>query len=309
MNPFKIHRCGFRPLREVYEWMYSRVPSGAIRLSDALPGRISEGEATLHPDFFEICALLRSKYNNPLHITTNGSLLTNDFVRKMAEYNPFKVLFSYHSRNKENWTKVFGLSDKQHNIATTAFQRLVDHGIEVQGAIVPLPNMFGYDDVEETLYFLNQYCSSTKLWKPGYSDYASEELQDLLTVDDKEFREFVTKVYKTCTNMVIEWDTDPTAPLQVVPYRWMQESVEAGYQNVMWLTARSNADRLWKIINHYTSALPNIHHIGGIKNNTYGGNISCNGLLMMQDIQQAVREVDSHKGIANIDLFVLPWWR
>jgi len=294
MNPFPIYRCGFRPLREVREWLSSSKlildsnQNFSVQLSDVLPGRISEGEATLHPKFFDILRILRGSLTNTFHITTNGSRLTENFVNKLAQFKPFKVMVSYHSCQPQHWTNIFGLSTEEYKIATKAFKLLNEAGIEVVGAVVALPNLVGYDDIEQTMMFFNEHCSTIQFWKPAYSKYADANLVKVLTYDDDEFKSFVHGMYSKCDKLSIRWDTDPNLPLEIHTTDLFVSTVRQGYKKVMWMTAEINYERLKTLIETRSKLYPNEHYVQKVVNDTYGGNISCNGLLMVRDINLAL---------------------
>ena len=294
MNPFPIYRCGFRPVREVREWLSSNKyildsnPHFRVQLSDVLPGRISEGEATLHPQFFEILDLLRGNLRNCFHMTTNGSRLTKDFVEKLARYKPFKVMLSYHSCNPTHWTNIFGLSMDEYYVATRAFKLLNDVGIDVVGAIVALPNVVGYKDIEKTMMFFNKHCTRIQFWRPSYSKYASEEVVKAVGHDPNEFKDFAHSMYKKCNNLYVRWDTDPDLPLQLDPHVLMTRTIEQGFKKVMWMTAEINYERLKSLIATYSKSFPNEHYVEKIVSHAYGGNTSCNGLLLVSDINIAL---------------------
>lgn len=296
MNPFPIYRCGFRPVREVREWLscnklgLDNNPSFRVQLSDVLPGRISEGEATLHPQFFDILQLLRSALRNCFHMTTNGSKLTEKFVSELAKYKPFKVMVSYHSCNPDHWTSIFGLSRREYDLATRAFKLLNNAGIETVGAIVALPNMVGYKDIEETMMFFNEHCSRIQFWRPSYSKYADDEIIKVVGHDASEFKDFVHGMYKKCDNLSIRWDTDPDLPLTLDPYDLMIHTVKMGYKKVMWMTAEINYERLKVLIADVSKLFPNEHYVEKIVSHAYGGNTSCNGLLLVSDINIALDE-------------------
>lgn len=293
-NPFPIYRCGFRPLDEVYDWLETRVgilrtmPHEEVRLSDVLPGRISEGEATLHPQFFEICHAVRSALpHNPLHITTNGSKLTEEFISKMAKFKPFHVWISYHSRNVDNWTKIYGLNDKQFDTATKAFSICRELGISVTGAMVVLPSICGYDDLTNTLqFFEDEGITDLQWWEPGYGKDATDEEKELLSLDIhyEDFLFHSRKKFK----FPIHATADPSMPLQIVPYPLMYETQMQGFKKVMWLTAELNRRRLAEIIEEIGMGFSNEHFVQEVINHSYGGNIRTNGLLLIKDMATAV---------------------
>ena len=100
LNPFPVARGLFRDVEDVKLQLalmdeHYREP---IRLSDSLPGRIAEGEAFLHPQFFEILRLIRRKFpTNLLCFTTNGSMLDEAFVNELSRYRPIEITLSMHS--------------------------------------------------------------------------------------------------------------------------------------------------------------------------------------------------------------------
>ncbi len=294
MNPFPIYRCGFRPLVDVAEWLYQNKtalendPQAVITLSDVQPGRISEGEATLHPHFFEICEMVRSNLPNTLHITTNGSKLTEEFIDRMMYYTPWRVMISYHSCKMRHWTEIMNLSEREHEIATDAFRLLNQAGVKLWGAVVALPSMVGYNDILNTMLFMNKYCSKIRLWRPLYGKVASDELVEKMKVNDDEFKQFAHDMYKVCNNAYVQWDTDPDAPLAVDVHGLMQKTVECNHKKVMWLTAEINYSRLVELVNHHNQFFPNEHSVQAVINHAYGGNASCNGLLLVSDLNSAI---------------------
>ena len=91
MNPYPIRQNVFREIEDVKLQLSlgSANYEGGIYMSDSLPGRISEGEAFLHPRFLEILTLVREKFlTNRLHFTTNASLLDELLVRKLEPFRP-----------------------------------------------------------------------------------------------------------------------------------------------------------------------------------------------------------------------------
>lgn len=307
-NPFTVHRCGFRPLREVHEYVFRTLPNNKswqpICLSDSIPGRISEGEALLHPHFFEICELIRKVApHRRLHITTNGALLTKETVERIIKLKPFNIMMSYHSTDCEKWIKMFGnvFTEEHFNNATTAWHTLTEAGVEMIGAIVCMANVLGYDDIEKTLLFMSEYAPETiQVWEPGYSKYTDPDIVELMKVDPEEFKQFVHSMYPKCTNSVLLWNKDPDTPLPFEPYYIAVSTVRDKFENVYWLTAEASFERLTKRIADLSWFLPNKHTVVKVENHSFGGNINCNGLLMISDIQEAVNRLDSP------DLIIVP---
>ncbi len=308
MNPFKLARCGFRPIHEVKQFLFNNakriLPGDTLYLSDVLPGRMSEGEATLHPHFFDICWLIRRAHPNlRLHISTNGSRLTKEFVAELERLKPFEVMLSYHSTDVKLWTDIFGLSEKEFEVATNAWSLLTDAGIGVCGAIVAMPNMQGYEDIEKTMKFFNSFSPlAVHFWEPGYSQFADDDLVELMRIDDKQkYTDFVYRMYDECNNTIIYWNKDPYKPIDIDTFPHMVHSVRVKKENVMWLTGEASYDRLVEKIKYDSQYVGNNHYVQQVVNHTYGGNINCNGLLMMKDMRLAIGEAS-----VSPDLIVAP---
>jgi hypothetical protein len=297
MNPFKLDRCGFRPVHEVKQFLFNNskriVPGDVLLLSDAIPGRISEGEATLHPHFFEICWLIRKAHPNlRLHISTNGSRLTKEFIAELERLKPFEMMFSYHSTDVEHWTNIFGLSEQEHEVATNAWPLLREAGIDVCGAVVAMPNVQGYDDIEKTMKFFNSFSPfAIHFWEPGYPKYADDDLVELMKIEDRErYTDFVYRMYDECDKTIIYWDKDPNKPIDVYPFSHMVGSVSARKKDVLWLTGEASYKRLTEKVGYDAQYVSNNHYVQQVVNHTYGGNIDCNGLLMIEDMRRAINE-------------------
>ena len=95
-NPFKIERPNFRSIEEIEHIMWSiKEEPTCISLTESQGGRVSEGEAILHPYFFSILEKLRQKFPNAVIIfSTNGSMLTEEIVGKLSKFNPIHISLS-----------------------------------------------------------------------------------------------------------------------------------------------------------------------------------------------------------------------
>jgi MoaA/NifB/PqqE/SkfB family radical SAM enzyme len=147
LNPFPIERGIVRDIDDLKLQLAAMTANdGPIRLSDALPGRISEGEALLHPRLFEILDLVRRKFfYNPLCFTTNGSMLDEAFLARLAAYRPIEITLSMHSTIPESWSRIFGKRGDPPAAATAiaAPPLLKRLGMDLIGTIVPLPAVCG----------------------------------------------------------------------------------------------------------------------------------------------------------------------
>jgi hypothetical protein len=99
LNPFPVVTGLFRDVEDIKLQLCSMAANDdPIRLSESPPGRISEGEALLHPGLFEILDLVRRKFfYNTLCFTTNACLLDEAFLKKLAAFRPIEINVSMHS--------------------------------------------------------------------------------------------------------------------------------------------------------------------------------------------------------------------
>jgi MoaA/NifB/PqqE/SkfB family radical SAM enzyme len=110
LNPFPVATGMFRDVADI-KFQLSLMPlhQNPVRMSDSLPGRIAEGEAFLHPRFFDILKLVRRKYpTNTLCFTTNGTMLDEAFLKELAKFRPVEVTVSLHSTQPALWARIFG---------------------------------------------------------------------------------------------------------------------------------------------------------------------------------------------------------
>jgi uncharacterized Fe-S cluster-containing radical SAM superfamily protein len=308
MNPFPIHREGFRPMDDVKKGISHLNGEGEIRMGDSLPGRISEGEALLHPEILEILRLVRDKCpNNVIQISTNGVTLSKEFIEKLVPFKPMKFTVSYHSDNPEHWSRIFNLPESRHKTARAAFFHLLKNEFLIEGAIVPLPNLVGYDDIENTIKSLRIFTKKVIVYLPGYSKKAAPKLKKMLNTDYTEISRFMMKMRKKY-RLSLDLATDLLMPVPFYPEPVMRGTFQKNYKNVLWIFSEAAYEKTSKILNDLNPFMPNEHHSFMAKNHTYGGNIICSGLLMVADyrkaIAKALKEFDK-KGV-KIDAIIIP---
>ena len=307
MNPFPIHRIGFRPLEDVKKGIaLLNQQAEEIRLGDSLPGRISEGEALLHPDILTILPLIRKKApHSIIQINTNGTVLTKELVEKLKAFKPMKFTISYHSDNPEYWQRIFNRGPKHYKIAYESFFHLSMNGFLIEGAMVPLPRLVGYADIQNTIKTLKAWTKRILIYAPGYSNKVLPELREILDVDLCELSAFVTEMRKKY-RMNLDLQTDLSSPLNFTPAPLMHRTFLAKYRNVLWLLSEAAYEKAKRILEDWNPYFPNEHFAFMVKNNSYGGNIICSGLLMVSDFREAIRVAMSALGDTKIDLMLVP---
>ncbi len=141
LNPFPIEKNIFRDIEDIKLQLSLMPPQypDPIRMSDSLPGRISEGEAFLHPAFFKILELVRRRFlTNILCFTTNGSMLDEPFLKELARFRPIEITVSMHSTRPELWARIFGKKESAIHQAICSLELIKKYHLDLIGAIVPL---------------------------------------------------------------------------------------------------------------------------------------------------------------------------
>jgi uncharacterized Fe-S cluster-containing radical SAM superfamily protein len=301
MNPFPVRQNLFRGIEDVKLQLSlgSANYDGDIYMSDSLPGRISEGEAFLHPRFFDILTLVREKFlTNRLHFTTNASLLDEPFVRRLAPYRPIEINVSLHSKQPRLWAHIFRATEKQAEAALRSFGFLRRHHIDFTGNIVPLPRICGWDDIERTFAFLVAAgAKSIVLWWPGFSKKTPAGLIKEIECPLDEFGDFVKRMRGIFPRFPIVPQPNPLEPRRLPIRRIMNFTLQGNlkasggaFQRVLWLVSEAAYPEISRIVEQFSRDVPNEHHVYPVQNRSYGGNIRVSGLLMVSDFLAAGRE-------------------
>jgi len=301
MNPFPVRQNVFRDVEDVKLQLSlgSANYEGGIYMSDSLPGRISEGEAFLHPRFFDILTLVRERFlANRLHFTTNASLLDGPFVRKLAPFRPFEINVSLHSTQQKLWARIFGSTQKRAQVALASLSFLKVHHIDFTGTIVPLPRICGWDDIEQTFAFLvNEGAKSIILWQPGFSEKTPAALKKQIACPGDEFDHFVKRMREKFPGFPIVPQPNlqevRKLPIKRIMNFTLQGNIKAfggAYRQVIWLVSEAAYPEISRLVAQFAQNVPNGHHVFAVKNRSYGGNIQVSGLLMVSDFLAAGRE-------------------
>lgn len=295
-NAFETLLTKFRDIKEIEKVLYATTHiDGAVVLNESLPGRISEGEALIHPKFFDILDLIRRKFNNPIALTTSGSRFTPETLERLANYKPVQVTMSVPSTTKEYWTHLFKLKDRHFDNAMNSFDLMKRHGIYYQVNMTPMPAYVGYDDVEKTIKFLSEKgVPHLQLYTPGYTKWTPPDMAEKMVFDKQEMSEFI-KVMSYKYKMIINWPLDPNTFLGLA-YEPILERlrtfVRQNIESSIWLTSTAAVDRFHKKIVEFTRTIPHQVAVVEVKNYNYGGNIECVGLWMIKDIEETIEKLD-----------------
>jgi uncharacterized Fe-S cluster-containing radical SAM superfamily protein len=313
LNPFPIKKGVFRDLDDIKTQLSVMMRHNeVIRMSDSLPGRISEGEAFLHPKLFEILELVRRKYPaNLLNFTSNGSMLTESFVQALEQYQPIEITISMHSTQPDLWAKIYGKSQRMAQTAINSLALLKKHDITILGAIVPLPRLCGWDDIEHTVKtFVDHGAASVILWWPGYTLETPPEVVKEIECSIEEFIDFGTRM-QSKYNIPVLHHPDMKQSLKVDVRRILMRTMRGNLNNkygpfrhVLWLCSEAARERLETAVKKHSTLLSNIQTIYPVKNMTYQGNICTAGLLTVEDFIGAGLEALGKW--PDIDLILVP---
>jgi NifB/MoaA-like Fe-S oxidoreductase len=296
LNPFHIHRGIMRDIEDVKHQLTLMEQRGQeLRLSDSLPGRISEGEAFLHPQFFEILEMVRRRFmKNTLCFTTNASLLDEPFLKQLARYRPIEITVSMHSTQPELWARIFSRSIRAAQASIDSLARIRAHGFDLIGAIVPLPAICGWKDIELTYaYFVAHGAKSMILYHPGYSDRTQPKTVCELRCPIDEYMDFVERM-KIRHGLPITVGCDMRSPLDIAVRKIIRHTLKGNlktlggpYRRVLWLASEAAHVRLDALVAEHAASAANQHQVVVVSNHTYGGNIITAGLLMVEDFVRA----------------------
>lgn len=297
-NAFETLLTKFRDIKEIEKIIYA-TPffEGPILLNESLPGRISEGEALIHPKFFDILDLIRRKFDNPIGITTSGSRLTPETIERLSRYSPVQVTMSVPSTTKDYWTELFKLKDRHYDNAMNSFDLMRQCGIHYQVNMTPMPSYVGYDDVEKTFNFLSEKgVRFLQLYTPGYTKYTPENMIHKMTFDKQEMSAFVEKMaYKY--GMIVSWPLDPNGVLNISYgpiVKQLHDFVYDGIEQSYWFSSTAAVDRFHKKMVDFTKTVPHRVNVVEVKNYNYGGNIECSGLWVIKDLEETINKLDLH---------------
>jgi len=313
LNPFPVPRGFFRDLEDI-KLQLSLMPdhSGPIRMSDSLPGRIAEGEAFLHPRFFAILELVRRKFPlNLLCFTTNASMLDASFLKALARFRPIEITVSMHSNRPELWSRIFGKEESDARRAIRSLGWIRKYGLELVGAIVPLPFLCGWKGIEATYdFFVSHGAKRMILWWPGHTVCTFPGIRNLIHCPIREFFDFAARMeqkHPLPVRPLPDLRGDLDLPIRKILGHTLRRNFphrSVPYREVLWLTSVAAHRRIKRSIEEYARDLPNLHRVFPVPNRTYGGNMIVGGLLMVSDFL-AAGERALHRW-PQIDLILIP---
>lgn len=313
LNPFPLHEGIFREVEDIkHQLTLMEQRNQPLRLGDSLPGRISEGEAFLHPRFFDILELIRRRFlKNLLCFTTNASMADDAFLKRLARFRPVEITVSMHSTQPALWSRIFARGARAATTAIASPALIRRYGMDLVGAIVTLPAVCGWADIERTFdHLVEQGAREMILFYPGYSARTPPDIVRDLQCPMEEYEEFVGRM-KARHTIPITVGNDMHAPLDVAVGKIIGRTCQGNiktvggpYRRVVWLVSEAAHARLGALVAEQAGRAANLHHVWPVPNRTYGGNITVAGLLMTDDFLHAGRQ--ALEQYPDTELFLVP---
>jgi NifB/MoaA-like Fe-S oxidoreductase len=177
-NPPGIASYSLPPLNleQIDEMIEFLSPSNKIVIGESV-SRVMEGEPFLFPNFIEVLQRIRRKFPRTLiGVTTNGSLLDEQIVKSLSQLMPLEINLSLNSANpqhRQTWLK-----DLRADIAINSPVLLNQYRIPFHGSIVALPHLTGWEDLGNSIRYLNDWgCQTIRVFVPGYTRWCKADIQ------------------------------------------------------------------------------------------------------------------------------------
>jgi hypothetical protein len=313
LNPFPVAGGFFRDLEDIKLQLCAMSANDEpIRMSDSLPGRISEGEALLHPRLFDILEIVRRKFfYNTLCFTTNATMLDSVFLKKLSAFRPIELTVSLHSLEPALWARIFGQDLKRAETAVSSLPLIRAHRMDLIGTIVPLPKICGWNGIERTYaHFVSKGAKSMILYWPGHTKRTPPEVTNDLECSLAEFTDFAERM-KVAHGVPLLQHPDMVAPLDVRVETIIAKTLKgnpknggAAYGKIIWLGSAAVFRRLESLVKEKSASPSNVHRVMAVENETYGGNIMAAGLLMVEDFIRTGKK--ALEQWPDADLFLVP---
>ena len=172
-----------RDLRDIKETISYMNPACPVIIGESVT-RIIEGEPFTHPDIDGILELIRDGFaETPIRITTNGSLLDEKRVAKLAALSRVELNLSLNSATLEGRRLLMGDAQAQRSVRSPLL--LAEYGLAFHGSVVAMPHLVGWQDIRCTVKYLADAGAVTvRVFLPGFTKFSPNNLRfgpELLT--------------------------------------------------------------------------------------------------------------------------------
>jgi len=181
-------------------------PSRPVIIGEAA-SRIEEGEPFFHPSWQMLLQELRNRYPRTLlKITTSGTTLSSSEMKTLQSLRPLRICLSLNLIDPESRKQYLG--DRNPDRIKKTLEFLAESVIPVEGSMVAMPGLVGWGEIFQSLQELdkNPAVRHIRIFRPGFTGRAAEEIQKKLTLDADHLRK---KVY--------QWQEDLITPLVLEP--------------------------------------------------------------------------------------------
>ncbi len=133
--------------------------------------RICEGEPFLCSGIIGILEHIRNRYPKAtIQITTSGIHLDGAVITRLESIGNIELNVSLNSSSANGRRKLY--RGKEHYQAVEAVKLLKSSTLVYSGSIVAMPHLVGWEDIRETMLFLQEYgAASIRLFMPGYTRF------------------------------------------------------------------------------------------------------------------------------------------
>ena len=148
--------------------------------------RLCEGEPLTHPFFFDLLEKVRELYpRTPVQVTTNAMLLDDQALTRLEQVQGeialggsplLELVISLNCVSVRQRWEIMGDPDPGKTLGNV--QALRKKGFLFHGSIVALPHLTGWNELGETLQFLD--CAgarTTRVFLPGFTCMSKKDLQ------------------------------------------------------------------------------------------------------------------------------------
>ena len=200
-NPF-TQKSYHRDFDEIVEEIKMFIPNFMKTINSSI-SRMTDGEPFSHPRFWDILKLIREIYpyrgrlrlGDKIQITTNGTYLTEENLKKLDDLKGIIIVHSINSTDIEDWIKLSGSTRKLAEIATTVPKLIKNFDIEYVASVVAMPEVVGYDGIERTIRDLDKNdVKSIRVFLPTYTKYTSKENQGMLFCDENRLKDLIDRL-------------------------------------------------------------------------------------------------------------------
>lgn len=153
----------FRTLEKI-EFMLDNIIKNE-RFADIV--QISGGEPTIHPQFFEILDLAKSRPIRHIMVNTNGLRIANDkeFVKRLATYSPgFEIYLQFDSFEKETLEELRGVDLRE--VRQKAIENLNEYNISTTLVVTLKKGLNDHEIGKIIQYGLKQKCVRGVTFQP-----------------------------------------------------------------------------------------------------------------------------------------------